>query len=129
MSESTIEERLATERNVWLASERSGHPPHLVPIWFVWLEDRFWLCTSTSQKTRNIELDTRVTVALEDGNSPVVAEGVAALHHRPYPNAVRLAFGDKYQWDIDRPDEDGEYDVLIEIVVTRWLFGGPVRPG
>jgi len=125
MEHRTLTERLATERNVWLATTRDGHPPHLVPIWFVWHDDRFWICTSTSVKSRNIGDHPHVTVALEDGNAPAVAEGTATLHTRAYPEPVRAAFGAKYQWDIDRPDEDGEYDVLIEIEPTRWVFDAP----
>ena len=124
MEHHSIPDRLATERNVWLATNREGHPPHLVPVWFVWT-DRFWICCSTSVKSRNLTADARCTVALEDGNAPVVAEGSAILHERPYPADMREAFGEKYQWDIDRPDEDGAYDVLIELSVDRWVFGSP----
>lgn len=123
--EHPIEQRLADERNVWLATNRVGHPPHLIPIWFVWDDGRFWICTSQSVKSQNIEADPHVTIALEDGNAPVVGEGIATLHERPYPEAVCLAFGEKYQWDVNRPDEDGAYDVLIEVPVDRWVFGSP----
>lgn len=125
MEHDSIEQRLADERNVWLATSRDGHPPHLVPIWFVWRDDRFWICTSQSVKSRNIADSPHVTLALEDGNAPVVIEGTATLHDRPYPDAVCLAFGEKYQWDVNRPDEDGAYDVLIEVEPTRWVFGTP----
>ena len=30
-----IQERLSTEKNIWLASVRATGAPHLVPIWFV----------------------------------------------------------------------------------------------
>lgn len=125
MEHTTLEERLKAERNVWLATNRVDHPPHLVPIWFVWHDGKFWICTSASVKTRNIDADPHVTLALEDGNAPVVVEGTVSVHHRPYPDAVRAAFGDKYQWDVDRPDEDGAYDALLEVTVTRWVFEAP----
>jgi len=125
MEQRTTIERLAEDRNVWMATSRAGHPPHLVPIWFVWTEERFWICTSQSVKTRNLLTDPHLTLSLENGNAPVVAEGRATLHERPYPDPVRAAFGEKYQWDINRPDEDGAYDVLIEAQVTRWVFGEP----
>jgi hypothetical protein len=47
------------------------------------------------------------------------------VHARPYPESVCAAFGEKYQWDINRPDEDGAYDVLIEVDPSRWVFGSP----
>jgi len=125
MEHHSIEQRLAEERNVWLATSRAGHPPHLIPIWFVWVDDRFWICTSESVKTRNLATDPHLTVALEDGNAPAVAEGTATLHSRPYPEHICAAFGEKFQWDINRPDEDGAYDVLIEVEPIRWVFASP----
>ena len=117
--------RLLTERNLWLSSVRPGGGPHLIPIWFVWVDDRFWICTSPSAKVRNIAQEPRVAVALEDGNDPMVAEGTARVHDQPYPDAVAEAFATKFDWDITDPTSGGAYDVLIEITVDRWLLGGP----
>jgi hypothetical protein len=116
--------RLATEPNIWLTTVRPDGRPHLVPIWFVWVDDRFWVCTTDSVKTRNVEHNAKVAVSLENGNRPLVAEGTAVVRRRPYPPTVARAFVAKFEWDIDRPDADG-YDALVEITVDRWLFGGP----
>ena len=118
--------RLQTERNVWLATVRPSGRPHLVPIWFVWVDERFWICTSASTKTRNIAGNSKVSVALESGNDPIVAEGTAIVHTEPYPLAVAEAFAEKFDWDITQPASDGSYDALIEIVVDRWLFENPL---
>ena len=88
MEHDSIEQRLTDERNVWLATSRDGHPPHLVPIWFVWLDERFWICTSQSVKSRNIADHAEVTVALEDGNAPVVAEVPLEGLHLSAPGAA-----------------------------------------
>lgn len=119
--------RLDTDKNVWLATVRTDGRPHVTPIWFVWHDTRFWLCTGvTSVKARNVRANPSVSVCLEDGNAPVVGEGTAVVRERPFPDGVVAAFGAKFAWDITRPDdEDLGQLALIEITVDRWLLGGP----
>jgi F420H(2)-dependent biliverdin reductase len=115
-------DRFRTEANVWLGTTRADGRPHLVPIWFVWVHQRVWIATdATSVKVRNIAAHPFATVALEDGNKPVVAEGTAVVHRGPYPEAadVNAEFMKKYQWNIGT-DADGP--VVIEITPTKWLF-------
>ena len=119
--------RLELEPNVWLATARAGGQPHLVPIWFVFVQGAFWLATGAdSVKVRNIMENPRVTVALEDGNRPVVVEGTAIIRPRPYPIPVVAAFERKFDWDIT-VDEDADVGrvALIEVAVGRWVQGGP----
>ncbi|GAC1363002.1 MAG: hypothetical protein NVSMB4_19660 [Acidimicrobiales bacterium] len=119
-------ERLTEARNLWLSTIRPDGRPHLTPIWFVWHAGRFWICTGAEfVKTRNVRRDPRVSLALEDGNAPVVAEGRVTVHSRPYPADVVAAFQAKFSWDISTPDADGAYDALLEVVVDRWLWGAP----
>jgi F420H(2)-dependent biliverdin reductase len=119
--------RLATERNVWLASQRRDGSPHLTPVWFVWDGSAFWICTCTDNvKARNLARDPRLALALEDGDRPVVAEGDAVLHGRPYPPAVVDAFRAKFDWDITVDDSpDGDYGLLLEVEPRRWLLRVP----
>lgn len=108
--------RLETERNVWLASVRPNGAPHLVPIWFVWVQERVFLCTSKdSVKARNIVQNPRVVFALQDGDDPVVIQATARVLDE-IPPAVRAAFREKFDWDIRG---DGTYNALIEITPTR----------
>ena len=117
-------DRLATDPNIWLATTRADGQPHLTPIWFVWLHERVWICTSgRSVKARALTRDPRVSVALESGRTPLVGEGVAQRHVRPYPPAVRDAFVEKFDWDIHVDDDDGPFDALFAIEITRWLMG------
>ena len=119
--------RLDTDKNVWVSSVRPDGRPHLVPIWFVYREDRFWLCTnSDSVKIHNLRHSPTVSLSLEDGNTPVVVEGTAEIHPPPYPDDVVVAFFDKFGWNITRRDAaDGAYDALVEVNIDRWLMGGP----
>lgn len=117
--------RIDNDRNVWLATTRPSGRPHLTPIWYCFQNDRFWICTSAEAvKTRNVLLNPNVSVSLEDGSRPVVAEGTVTVHQRPYPQVVVDAFIEKYDWDISRRDDpDGSFDALLEVAVHRWLMG------
>ncbi|MFN0092042.1 MAG: pyridoxamine 5'-phosphate oxidase family protein [Acidimicrobiales bacterium] len=125
-----LADRLRDDQVCWVATTRPDGRPHLTPIWFVWAAERFWLCTlPKAVKAANLAAEPRVSVALEGGKAPAVAEGRAVLHLAPpFPAEAVAGFVAKYDWDIDH---DGEgYTTLIEIVVDRWLMnGGPIGGG
>lgn len=118
-----IASRLEAESNIWLASVRADGSPHLVPIWFVWQEGRVWIATGEgSQKHANTRREPRVCLALEDGATPLVIEGLAADQTDPATrDRLAPAFVEKYAWDFRA---DGEYGFLIAITPTRLLLGG-----
>ena len=121
--------RLADEQICWLSTVRPDGRPHLTPIWYVWLDDRFWICTgSAAVKARNIAANSAVSVSLQSGTEPLIAEGIADLHHRPFPDPVVDAFLATFDWNIALTNDPAEvYDALIEIRVVRWLMGNPAR--
>lgn len=111
--------RLDTDPNLWLATTRPDGRPHLVPIWFVWLDGEIYLLTSLkSVKARNLLANPRASISLEDGNRPLIAECRARLVPPPYPAALAQAFQRKYQWDIHNA---GEYDGMFALSPQRWL--------
>lgn len=121
-------ERLADEKNVWVCTVRADGRPHLTPIWFVFYDGRFWIGTGAEGvKTRNVRSNPKVSLSLEDGNAPTVAEGTVVVHEEPpFPPGVAAAFMAKFGWDITRgEDEDVGRIVLWEVSVDRWLMGGP----
>ena len=86
-----VEDRLARERNVWLCTLRRDGSPHMTPVWFVYADGVWWIgCEGRSVKARNVAADPRVSLALEDGVHPGVAEGVARLHRAGFPPAIVL---------------------------------------
>ena len=112
-------ERLLKERNVWIATTRSNGKPHLVPIWFVWVRERFYICTAeNSVKVKNLRHSAQASVALENGDAPVVAEGAVQLLERPFAEDIAALFQQKYQWDISA---DNQYSLLIEVTPIKWL--------
>jgi len=120
--------RLSDEKNVWLCTVREDGRPHLTPIWFVFHDDRFWIGTGAQNvKTTNVRRNPKVSLSLEDGNSPVVVDGTVTLHEGPpFPPGAVAAFMSKFGWDVTRgEDDDVGRIVLWEVVVDRWLMGGP----
>ncbi|MBK9055895.1 MAG: pyridoxamine 5'-phosphate oxidase family protein [Chloroflexi bacterium] len=114
--------RLEKEANVWMATVRSDSRPHLVPVWFVWHNEQVYLCIQPeSVKARNLRTNPRITLSLENGNQPVICEGMAQTVTPPWPEAVRQLFQQKYDWDIVT---DSAYGLLLVVTPERWLVWG-----
>ena len=113
------DERLTSERNIWLATTREDGRPHLIPIWFVWIDEAAYIVTgSDSVKVRNLLHDPRASFALKDGDQPVIAECDAILYEQSaMPDAVQAAFVAKYDWDIS----SDEGNLLIALRPYKWL--------
>ena len=111
--------RLGEAENIWIATVRKDGRPHLVPVWFVFLEGIFWVCIAPdSVKAGNIADNPAVVLALEDGSEPVICEGLAAGVDETWPNAVVEIFYEKYDWDIQ---SDEQYTLLVKIIPTKLL--------
>ena len=86
MSDREVAEFLAEQRVVVVATNGVRGWPHLMPLWYVVRQGQLWSWTYTkSQKTRNLERDDRVTLAVEAGESydelrGVMLEARAMLH-------------------------------------------------
>ncbi|WP_062211175.1 pyridoxamine 5'-phosphate oxidase family protein [Streptomyces sp. NBRC 109706] len=124
-SEPAVLDRLAGDRNVWLCTTRPDGSPHVTPVWFVLIGGSWWIgVDAASVKARNLAHAPTVSLALEDGARPVVAEGEARLHRAPFATEVVDAFAAKYAWDVTVPYRPGSDRLLIEVPVRRWLFVG-----
>lgn len=120
--------RLAEEKNVWLCTVRPDGSAHVTPVWFVYQDSRWWIGSDDSSvKVRNIRKEPRVSLALEDGRFPVVAEGDASLTREGFPHQVVAAFERKYGWDVSAPARPGSGRVLLEVHVRRWLLAGTAQ--
>ena len=116
---SEVLQRLTAEANIWFATVRADGRPHLVPVWFAWHSERLYVCIEAgSVKARNLEQNSRVSLALENGSQPVICEGIAAVVSPPWPEPVVDIFKAKYDWDITT---DGRYDTLVEVTPVKWL--------
>ncbi|MFD7920999.1 pyridoxamine 5'-phosphate oxidase family protein [Streptomyces sp. NPDC059740] len=125
---SAVRLRLAREENVWLCTVRPDGSAHVTPVWFVHQGSTWWIgADHTSVKVRNIQKEPRVSLALEDGRSPVVAEGDATVIRGGFPREVVAAFERKYGWDVSAPTRPGGERVLLEVRVRRWLLAGTAQ--
>jgi len=114
--------RLADDTIIWLATVRPDGRPHLIAIWFVYVDGALWFATAASSvKIANIRNDPRVNVSLESGMRSAVGEGTASVVALPYPPAVVEAFVGRFDWDISSgvDDEVGEI-ALVRVDVEKW---------
>ncbi|MCK5921746.1 MAG: pyridoxamine 5'-phosphate oxidase family protein, partial [Methylococcales bacterium] len=60
-----IDSRLGRETEIWLATVREDERPHLVPVWFIWLDEKLYISTATlSQKWVNLLTNQHVALSL-----------------------------------------------------------------
>ena len=115
----SVRERLAKERNIWIATVRPDGRPHLVPVWFTQRDDRLYVCIEPeSVKGRNLLANKSVCLALEDAVHPVICEGEARVLEKPWPAEVVASFVEKYGWDISA---EQQYTQLLEVTPRKWL--------
>ncbi|SKA96442.1 Pyridoxamine 5'-phosphate oxidase [Agreia bicolorata] len=112
---------------LWITTLRADGSPHTTPVWFVLVENTFWIASAaTNVKVRNVIADDRVSLAI-DGTAPNphVAQGRVVVHREldAFAAVVSL-FAQKYNgWNVLDETVDGPR-VLLQISVERWLLGG-----
>ena len=139
------EERLAASHDYWLATHWPGHPPHVMPVWAVWLDDALWFSSGLrSRKARNLEGDARCTLTTDDAVDPVVVQGVASRVVEPtrvqsFADALNAKYGTSYGEDFFDPAVNGSYRLAPTWAFallqhdfsgspTRWTFPVPEGP-
>ena len=74
-------ERLVPNRNYWVVTASGDGRPHALPVWGVWDvdTDRFgFSCGPRSRKARNLAVNPRAVVAIDDTVECVSVEGTAS---------------------------------------------------
>jgi nitroimidazol reductase NimA-like FMN-containing flavoprotein (pyridoxamine 5'-phosphate oxidase superfamily) len=91
--------RLSQARTYWFATTRPDGRPHAMPVWGVWLIDRFYFSTgSQSRKARNLAAKHNCLVAVQWGEDSVIVEGWATRVTDPeLVNLFAESYGPKYQ--------------------------------
>ena len=78
MGDDEIATYIEQHRTATLATIGKDGRPHLVAMWYAWLDGEIWFETKAkSQKAVNLKRDPRVTVSLEDGYTYDTLRGVA----------------------------------------------------
>lgn len=118
-----ITARLSREETIWIATVRYDGRPHLVPIWYVWLEDKIYISTGAdTQKFSNLHHNQNVALSLPDTASVILIEGEAHVADRTTVDVVAEYFYHKYEWDF-RYDDSTNWR-LIEITPRKILAWG-----
>ncbi|MFF8839492.1 pyridoxamine 5'-phosphate oxidase family protein [Streptomyces sp. NPDC015130] len=115
-------DRLASERDVWVATAHPDHGPHQIPLWFVWHGEAVWVCTkATSATVRNARADPRVRLSLPDTLDVVLLQGTArCFTDEEVPADAADAFAGKFGWDPRRVDSPYVYVRVTPKVVRAW---------
>ena len=87
----SVEQRLIDSLHYWLATIRRDGSPHVVPIDGIWLDGCYFGGDPASVHVRNLRRDGRATLNLEDAESAVIVEGIAAWVKPSKPVAQRIA--------------------------------------
>ncbi len=140
---SDAESRLIAARTYWLATTRADGRPHVMPVWGVWLDNRFYFSTSeTSRKGKNLASNSACAITLSLEGIDIVVEGMAALlSDAAIAQRVAEVYGPKYDWPVTVRDggvygangDGGPLYVVTPSVVfgfseadgftaTRWRF-------
>ena len=127
-------ERLGESHNYWVTTVRPDGRPHVMPVWGVWLDGRFYFSTArTSRKARNLGENANCVVCTEHAREAVIVEGEAVVSgDADVLQPVWEAYQAKYSWDVagesmfavrpttafafvETPDE-------FTTTATRWRF-------
>lgn len=122
-------ERLATERDIWVATAHPDHGPHQVPLWFSWDGRAVWMCTGAASATaRNIRKEPRVRLSLPDTFDVVLLHGEAEwFTDQGVPGDAADAFTDKFGWDPRTEDGPFVYVRAVPKTVRAWRGGRELR--
>ncbi len=126
-----IEARLGRESEIWVATVRADGRPHLVPVWFIYIDQKIYFCTGTeTQKWLNLLHNQQISLALHDPNKVVMIEGEAHAVGQQVSLQMVDHFFDKYEWDFSA-DKTAQWRV-VEVTphkVLAWGDGFEEREG
>jgi len=131
-------ERLVASHGYWVSTVRPDGAPHCMPVWGIWINDRFLFSTGAqSRKARNLANNPKCVVCTEHVTQAVIVEGIVEMSTEPSVTAEFCrAYGKKYHWGtagfsepvfVVRPvvafavtETSGEYSFTGS--ATRWTF-------
>jgi hypothetical protein len=99
---SEAETGLIAAKTYWLSTTRPDGRPHVMPVWGVWLDNRFYFSTSeTSRKGKNLAANPNCTISTARHTIDLVVEGtVALLTDEALAQTVAALYGPKYEWPV-----------------------------
>ena len=99
---------VGAQRTVRLATVGRNNVPHVVPLWFVWLDRSLYMNSTLGNETiKNLQRDPSASGVIDDGQTYDDLRGVIVMGH--------------VQWGPgDRPE------TIKEMWSTKYLAGNPV---
>lgn len=99
--------KLATEKVYWLSTSSLRGEPHAAPVWGIWRDNSLYFETDPgSVKGKNLSINPRLVVHIQDGMDTVIVEGIA---HRETDGRVlsqlRRHYARKYRYTPDWSNE------------------------
>jgi len=95
-----VDERLRSDKVIWLNSVRPDGRPHSVIVWFYWDSEHILIFSRpNNQKLRNIKQNPHVVLALDntdEGGDVITVEGTAELLDEKAVNATMPEYAQKY---------------------------------
>lgn len=119
---SDVLERWRSELDIWVASAGADGAPCLVPLWFVWDGEAFWLSTRATNPTgRNLRDSGRARLALGHTRDVVLVDGaVETFAADGVPAAAADAFARRTGWDPRRSSKEYAYFRVTPEAVQAW---------
>jgi general stress protein 26 len=126
--------RLTKSQNYLLVTVRPDGRPHVMPVWGVWLADRFYFGTAKdSVKGRNIAKNPKCVLCPGDSDEVVIVEGtVSLLKDKMEIKKMAAAYKRKYKFDLLSMDSPiyvvrpkvafGQIEKTYTKTATRWKF-------
>jgi len=95
-------DRLTKTRNYFLITVRGDGRPHMMPVWGVWMDNRFYFSTGkTSVKARNLSKNANCVLSTGDAEEVVIAEGTAGtVSDKAVLKKFGAAYRKKYDFDV-----------------------------
>ncbi|HEX2090557.1 MAG TPA: pyridoxamine 5'-phosphate oxidase family protein [Actinomycetota bacterium] len=126
-----LEEYLRDQRTIRLATVAANGAPHVVPLWFVWVERLVFMNSTRGNVTvRNLESNPVATGVVDDGDTyerlrGVIIGGPVRWRDDSYMDAVNEAWSKKYLDGNPVPFERWKNRVWFHLVpehVSSWDF-------
>jgi general stress protein 26 len=128
------EQKLSKTQNYFLATVRSDGRPHVMPIWGIWANGRFYFSTGKkSVKTRNLATNPMCVLCAGEADEAVVLEGrVSKIRDKKTLKEFADAYVKKYSFDPSTMNEPvfvvrpkvafGQIEKTYPKTATRWKF-------
>ena len=126
--------QLGTSRQYWFVSVRPDRSPHVMPVWGVWFEDRFYFSTGAkTRKARNLAKNSHCIVCSEQADQAAIVEGTAkVLKDAADLKKVYAVYKKKYKMDVSGMGSPmfvveprvafGLIEKKFPTTATRWKF-------